>query len=328
MILKAAPQILQQSGQQQSGLETQSQIIIPASQCQQNVTSVVSGSSQQPQQQQQQQTHQMVIPLQTSIKVTSGAGSTGTAVVSNFLRKRDMDGSPIRAAKNLQPTLLSMGTGSGSGVSNSNMIPNSSPASSSIGSSYSLTSVTSTGQATAILTAESLAKKDRMTNILSTPINSSLPSARSSRADSPASSDGSTTVSANSSPGVEQQIQDNNMIINRLPGGGPNIDSHFNPINEVSLLSSRISLILDFDLFPSFTLCRPLCVCVSVCSLSCIFNLTKALLQSSFCGFTATYNTWDPNNVKKSLYFGTASSCSTWTAYSYDHTTASQWWGH
>lgn len=225
-VSQAGSQILQQSG----GVET-SQIIIPSStQGQHNLVVSSSASSQQ---QQQQQTHQMVIPLQTSIKVTSGGGgSTGTAVVSNFLRKRDMDGSPIRAAKNLQPTLLSMA----SAASSSNIVvPNSSPASSSVGSSYSLTSITSSGPST-LLTAESLARKDRAANQLSsTSNNSGLPSARTSRADSPASSDGSTTVSANSSPGVEQQIQDNNMIINRLPGGGPNIDSHFNPINEVSV---------------------------------------------------------------------------------------------
>ncbi|XP_075159555.1 sin3A-associated protein 130 isoform X2 [Haematobia irritans] len=216
-VSQATPQILQQTS---SGLET-SQIVIPSSQCQQNISSLSSS-------QQQQQSHQMVIPLQTSIKVTSGVGSTGTAVVSNILRKRDIDGSPIRAAKNLQPTLLSMGGGS-----SSNIVPSSSsPASSSIGSSYSLTSVTTSSIGSTVLTAESLAKKERSLNNPSTPVNSSMPMTRSSRADSPASSDGSTTVSANSSPGVEQQIQDNNMIINRLPGGGPNIDSHFNPIND------------------------------------------------------------------------------------------------
>ncbi|XP_073843694.1 sin3A-associated protein 130 isoform X4 [Musca autumnalis] len=229
-----ASQILQQTGASGGGMET-SQIIIPASQCLANVSSTASGGNSS---QQQQQTQQMVLPLQTSIKVTSGAGSTGTAVVSNFLRKRDVDGSPIRAAKNLQPTLLSMGNNS----SSNNMINNSSsPASSSIGgcSSYSLTSVTSTGSSggTTVLTAEALAKKDRSSNSLSTPINSSLPSARSSRADSPASSDGSTTVSANSSPGVDQQIQDNNMIINRMTGtSNHSIESHFNPINEQHII--------------------------------------------------------------------------------------------
>uniref|UniRef100_A0A1I8M6L0 Histone deacetylase complex subunit SAP130 C-terminal domain-containing protein n=1 Tax=Musca domestica TaxID=7370 RepID=A0A1I8M6L0_MUSDO len=224
-VSQAASQLLQQSA---AGLET-SQIIIPASQCQPHVSTAGGSSSQ------SQQTHQMVIPLQTSIKVTSG--STGTAVVSNFLRKRDADGSPIRAAKNLQPTLISMGSAN-------NLINNSSsPASSSIGggSSYSLTSVTSSsggGGGATVLTAEALAKKDRSNNSLSTPMNSSsLPSARSSRADSPASSDGSTTVSANSSPGVEQQIQDNNMIINRMTGGSNHtIESHFNPINEQHIL--------------------------------------------------------------------------------------------
>ncbi|XP_005182472.2 uncharacterized protein LOC101901631 isoform X4 [Musca domestica] len=234
-VSQAASQLLQQSA---AGLET-SQIIIPASQCQPHVSTAGGSSSQ------SQQTHQMVIPLQTSIKVTSG--STGTAVVSNFLRKRDADGSPIRAAKNLQPTLISMGSAN-------NLINNSSsPASSSIGggSSYSLTSVTSSsGGGATVLTAEALAKKDRSNNNLSTPMNSSsLPSARSSRADSPASSDGSTTVSANSSPGVEQQIQDNNMIINRMTGGSNHtIESHFNPINE--LYSNHHSVVSQQHIIP------------------------------------------------------------------------------
>lgn len=239
-VSQAQPQILQQQQQQQNSSSTQetSQILIPASMGQQNNTA---NSMNQQQQQQHQQTHQMVIPLQTSIKVTSGAGSAGTTVVSNFLRKRDVEGSPIRAAKNLQPTLLSMGS--------SAIMSNSSPASSSVASSYSLTSVTSSASSN-VLTAEALAKKDRTQNNLSSSnLTSNTPqqlaSTRTSRADSPASSDGSTTVSANSSPGVDQQIQDNNMIINRLPGGGggsgggsvvgPNVDSHFNPINEVSL---------------------------------------------------------------------------------------------
>lgn len=229
--------------QQNSGTTTltnvgeTSQIIIPASVAQQSSSSVSTLNT--------QQTHQMVIPLQTSIKVTSGAGSTGSAVVSNFLRKRDVEGSPIRAAKNLQPTLLSMGSSN-----SSSMITNSSPApSSSIGNSYSLTSVTASSLnssvvSTPTLTAEALAKKERASNssytALSSNLNSNAPStpnlvsSRNSRAESPASSDGSTTVSANSSPGVDQQIQDNNMIINRLPTMGSNVDAHFNPINEVS----------------------------------------------------------------------------------------------
>ncbi|XP_065362308.1 histone deacetylase complex subunit SAP130 isoform X2 [Calliphora vicina] len=232
-VSQATPQMMQQtsgSSMNVGGVGETSQIIIPASVAQQTNAAVNSLNN--------QQTHQMVIPLQTSIKVTSGNNAGASTVVSNFLRKRDVEGSPIRAAKNLQPTLLSMGT--------SSMLANSSPASSSVGSSYSLTSVTSSAlnNSTSTLTVEALAKKDRSNNLYSSSSSSSnlnnnastpnLISNRNSRAESPASSDGSTTVSANSSPGVEQQIQDNNMIINRLPSGvASNIDSHFNPINEL-----------------------------------------------------------------------------------------------
>ena len=232
-VSQAGPQMLQQNSNTSmgGGAET-SQIIIPASVAQQSAGTVNSINS--------QQTHQMVIPLQTSIKVTSGGGGAqAPTVVSNFLRKRDIDGSPIRASKNLQPTLLAMGSAS--------MASNSSPASSSVCSSYSLTSITSSANSSSVLTAEVLAKKDRANSNFSTAtINlnsnntSNLISTRPSRADSPASTDGSTTVSANSSPGVDQQIQDNNMIINRLPSGGPNVDTHFNPINEVSLQYRQI----------------------------------------------------------------------------------------
>ncbi|XP_037811151.1 mucin-19 isoform X3 [Lucilia sericata] len=248
-VSQATPQLIQQAAGSSlgvAGLGETSQIIIPASVAQQSNQSSINSLN-------PQQTHQMVIPLQTSIKVTSGANAGGSTVVSNFLRKRDVEGSPIRAAKNLQPTLLSMG--------NANMLAansSSSPASSSVGSSYSLTSVTSSALSSApTLTAEALAKKDRCNTIYTSSSNTNLNSNagtpnlisnRNSRAESPASSDGSTTVSANSSPGVDQQIQDNNMIINRLPGVAANVDAHFNPINE--LYSNHHSVVPQQHIMP------------------------------------------------------------------------------
>jgi len=89
---------------------------------------------------------------------------------------------------------------------------------------------------------EALAKKERervahgvASNVTSVPNTvGTVSSTRNSRADSPASSDGSTTVSANSSPGVDQQLQDR---IGDPPatGGASGRDNstHFNPINEV-----------------------------------------------------------------------------------------------
>ncbi|KAM7356494.1 sin3A-associated protein 130 isoform 2-T2 [Cochliomyia hominivorax] len=245
-VSQSQPQ-LQNSGPNIANMAETSQIIIPASVAQQSGASVNALNT--------QQTHQVVMPLQTSIKVTSGGGSTGSAVVSNFLRKRDVEGSPIRAAKNLQPTLLSMGGGS----SNSNMVATNSSsaaaaASSALANSYSLTSVTSNAlnsTPSSTLTAEALAKKERSSNNYTTTnanLNSSnanntpnLVSSRNSRAESPASSDGSTTVSANSSPGVDQQIQDNNMIINRLPTMTTNVETHFNPINEHMMAGTPVS---------------------------------------------------------------------------------------
>ncbi|XP_050333117.1 mucin-19 isoform X2 [Bactrocera neohumeralis] len=180
----------------------------------------------------------VVIPLQTSIKVTGGG--PGSTVVSNFLRKRDADGSPIRAAKNLQPTLLAMGNNS-SNVGTATVLSNvtGSPAASSVGSAFSITSVASssaTSMASAqtttssTLTTEALAKKDRAQVTLS---GNAISGQRVARGESPASSDGSTTVSANSSPGVEQQMQDSNMMmINHMPQA-PNDSTHFNPINEM-----------------------------------------------------------------------------------------------
>ncbi|XP_037934161.1 mucin-3A isoform X2 [Teleopsis dalmanni] len=149
----------------------------------------------------------MVIPLPTSIKVTSGVNTGGT-VVSNFLRKREADGSPIRAAKNLGPTLLSMS--SNATTLNSPIVP-------SVGNSLNV-SVATTSSNTTPLTVEALAKKEG-SNV------------RVNRADSPASSDGSTTVSANSSPGVEQQMADVNIILN--PTSVANDSTHFNPINDL-----------------------------------------------------------------------------------------------
>ncbi|XP_018799922.1 PREDICTED: putative GPI-anchored protein pfl2 isoform X1 [Bactrocera latifrons] len=180
----------------------------------------------------------VVIPLQTSIKVTGGG--PGSTVVSNFLRKRDADGSPIRAAKNLQPTLLAMGNNS-SNAGTATILSNvtGSPAASSVGSAFSITSVASSSATSmssaqtttsSTLTTEALAKKDRAQASLS---GNALSGQRVARGASPASSDGSTTVSANSSPGVEQQMQDGNiMMINHMPQA-PNDSTHFNPINEM-----------------------------------------------------------------------------------------------
>ncbi|CAD7005328.1 unnamed protein product [Ceratitis capitata] len=178
----------------------------------------------------------VVIPLQTSIKVSGG--NAGSTVVSNFLRKRDADGSPVRAAKNLAPTLLSM-SGTSGGASMSNVTA--SPAASSVGSVFSITSVassmapsqvqpSSSSSSSAALTTEALAKKDRAQASTS---GGGVITQRVVRGESPASSDGSTTVSANSSPGVEQQMQDGNMMmINHMPHG-TNESTHFNPINEM-----------------------------------------------------------------------------------------------
>ncbi|XP_055907200.1 mucin-19 [Eupeodes corollae] len=164
-----------------SNQQTHHQIIIPSQ-----------ASSQQSQQQQQQQMQQqsqghMVIPLPTSIKVSAGASAVSAINSTAFLRKRDNDGSPIRAAKNLGPTLLSMGAASSNASSMSSQQMTSTISS----------SVTTDG------------KKEQ-------------------RAVSPASSDGSTTVSANSSPGVDQQINEELTPVNRIPN-----ESHFNPINDM-----------------------------------------------------------------------------------------------
>ncbi|XP_070070713.1 histone deacetylase complex subunit SAP130 isoform X3 [Drosophila takahashii] len=180
----------------------------------------------------------MVIPLHTSVKVTTGAGNPQQA--AGFMRKRDADGSPIRAAKNLGPTLLSMA----SNTSGSNMPP-------APGTTFNIqpVSVAVPPAVSSALTVEALAKKERervahgvASSVASVPTTvGTVSSTRNSRADSPASSDGSTTVSANSSPGVDQQLQDR---IGDTPatGGSSGRDNstHFNPINE--LYSSHQSM--------------------------------------------------------------------------------------
>nr|NP_001261783.1 Sin3A-associated protein 130, isoform F [Drosophila melanogaster]AGB94476.1 Sin3A-associated protein 130, isoform F [Drosophila melanogaster] len=179
----------------------------------------------------------MVIPLHTSVKVTTGAGNpqqatASGALVSSFMRKRDAEGSPIRAAKNLGPTLLSMASNN----SGQNMPP-------APGTTFNIqpVSVTVPQSVGSGLTVEALAKKERervthgvASSAASVPATvGPVNSTRNSRADSPASSDGSTTVSANSSPGVDQQLQDR---IGDQPAtggaGGRDNSTHFNPINE------------------------------------------------------------------------------------------------
>ncbi|XP_036344655.1 mucin-22-like isoform X3 [Rhagoletis pomonella] len=214
---------------QQSGVAAGQQLLIPASAAHQagagTTTATLTGT----------QGQHVVIPLQTSIKLTGG--SAGSAVVSNFLRKRDADGSPIRAAKNLGPTLLSMGGGGGGGAILTSAAG--SPAASSVGSIFSITSVASSSASSmssvqtttsSALTTEALAKKDRAQAAATGNV---IGVQRAARGESPVSSDGSTTVSANSSPGVDQQIQDGNMLMGNNMGHGANDATHFNPINEL-----------------------------------------------------------------------------------------------
>lgn len=229
----------------------------------------------------------MVIPLHTSVKVTTGAAPTTTGggatvsalpmpvpvaantLVSNFMRKRDAEGSPIRGVKNLAPTLLSMSsnTNSSSNVATVNL-----PS----GSAFNLQTVSVAPAATqaqssttvvssSALTVEALAKKERervnsaaavvaagassASTASASTTAGSIVSTRNVRAESPASSDGSTTVSANSSPGVDQQLQDNNLNISRIgnddtmPGAVAARENatHFNPINEVGYLTKCIT---------------------------------------------------------------------------------------
>ncbi|XP_017468169.1 PREDICTED: mucin-22 isoform X2 [Rhagoletis zephyria] len=214
---------------QQSGVAAGQQLLIPASAAHQagagTTTATLTGT----------QGQHVVIPLQTSIKLTGS--SAGSAVVSNFLRKRDADGSPIRAAKNLAPTLLSMGGGGGGGAILTSAAG--SPAASSVGSIFSITSVASSSASSmssvqtttsSALTTEALAKKDRAQAAATGNV---IGVQRAARGESPVSSDGSTTVSANSSPGVDQQIQDGNMLMGNNMGQGANDATHFNPINEL-----------------------------------------------------------------------------------------------
>ncbi|XP_017089630.2 pneumococcal serine-rich repeat protein isoform X5 [Drosophila bipectinata] len=175
----------------------------------------------------------MVIPLHTSVKVTTGAGNpqpagASGALVSNFMRKRDAEGSPIRAAKNLGPTLLSMASNTSSATSS--------------GSTYSLKPVfvAVPSSVSSALTVEALAKKERervahgATSNAPTvsSVEAAISTLRNLRAESPASSDGSTTVSANSSPGVDQQLQDRIGEPSASRASGRDNATHFNPINE------------------------------------------------------------------------------------------------
>ncbi|SPP77286.1 blast:Histone deacetylase complex subunit SAP130-B [Drosophila guanche] len=187
----------------------------------------------------------MVIPLHTSVKVTtggvssqpatiSGPGGAGSTLVSSFMGKRVAEGSPIRAAKNLGPTLLSMAsnTSGPSLVSAAGSTFNLQPVSVSVASSVAVTSTA--------LTVEALAKKER--ERATTAVVAAATAVRNLRADSPASSDGSTTVSANSSPGVDQQqLQDRigEPQAASAPSSRDN-STHFNPINE--LYSSHQSM--------------------------------------------------------------------------------------
>lgn len=230
----------------------------------------------------------MVIPLHTSVKVTTGVAPTTTGggatvsalpmpvpvaantLVSNFMRKRDAEGSPIRGVKNLAPTLLSMS-------SNTNSSANVATVNLPSGSAFNLQTVSVAPAATqaqssatvvssSALTVEALAKKERerissaaaavaavgassASTASASTTAGSIVSTRNVRAESPASSDGSTTVSANSSPGVDQQLQDNNLSINRIgnddtmPGAVAARENatHFNPINEVGYLTKCIT---------------------------------------------------------------------------------------
>lgn len=204
-------------------------------------------SSQQPPSQQQQpsthiqQTH-MLIPIQTSIKIPaaaaavtpsppratstthSTAASVGTTTTA-FFRKRDNEGSPIRATKNLTPAILSMGANSTVTTNNIN--------------SQLISSLTNqhntSGGGMGIL-----AERNKENSL-------------NERPDSPhsrPSSSGSTTVSANSSPGVDQQEEMNSLAPMNIRS-----ESHFNPINDVSLekFNFERSLIF-FDYFFFFFL--------------------------------------------------------------------------
>lgn len=131
----------------------------------------------------------------TSLSAPTSALSNTTilhsSVNSAFLRKRDADGSPARVAKNLAPTLLSMSSALPANISSNIITPTI--------IEHKLAVAAQSGHST--------------------------PPPRSP------SSDGSTTVSANSSPGIEESniLNEDLIPINRIPN-----DSHFNPINDVS----------------------------------------------------------------------------------------------
>ncbi|KAH8372202.1 hypothetical protein KR093_010560 [Drosophila rubida] len=221
----------------------------------------------------------MVIPLHTSVKVTTGAAPTTTgggatvsalpmpipvpvaanALVSNFMRKRDAEGSPIRGVKNLAPTLLAMSSNTNASAASTANVTAVNLAG---GSAFNLQAVSVTAapqiaaaatvsSSSSALTVEALAKKERervssaivsavaagassASTASASTTAGSIVSTRNLRAESPASSDGSTTVSANSSPGVDQQIQDSNLSINRIgDDASGSAATHFNPINEM-----------------------------------------------------------------------------------------------
>ncbi|ALC44657.1 Sap130, partial [Drosophila busckii] len=292
----------------------------------------------------------MVIPLHTSVKVTTGVAPTTTGggatvsalpmpvsvtvpvpvtantLVSNFMRKRDAEGSPIRGVKNLAPTLLSMSSNSNSSASTSSS--NITAVNLGSGSSFNLQPVTvATVTAAAVsvappvsvsstvssaLTVEALAKKERervnsavaaalgasstSTASVSTTAGSII-STRNVRAESPASSDGSTTVSANSSPGVEQQIQDSNM--NRLcdeavaagtPAARENA-THFNPINELysthqGNLGTTVTLSTRGSAFVDVTLGQSTTPAVSLTT----NQLQQSRMNGNSSGSTASYD--------------------------------------
>ncbi|XP_055376179.1 uncharacterized protein LOC129608588 isoform X2 [Condylostylus longicornis] len=233
--LSSAPH--QQS--QQNSSQAQHQII--------TMTTQQTHSGQLPSGNANQQTAHMIIPIQTSsIKLTGTSSATSSSVAQSnqrhitnsntnsgpgnvvqaianissvntaFLRKRDTEGSPIRAAKNLAPTLLSMGTSS---------------AISSGSSPVSISSSTGSVVGLNVASSSNLSNTIQQNNSSSSTINL-INQKEHQRAISPisrpGSSDGSTTVSANSSPGLDQQMNEELQPMNRISS-----ESHFNPINEM-----------------------------------------------------------------------------------------------
>lgn len=202
------------------------------------------------QQHQHHNAQHMLIPLQTQIKVAAaGSGVAGTSMVSNFIRKRESDNLPFRAAKNLAPTLLAMPSN------------NLAAAHSSVAPMSNMFNISSNTSTSTMLTSDILHKRERAyTNVQDAAISTHI--SNRMQTDSPISSDGSTTVSANSSPDIDMQIPDSsnnsNIIIGRIQGAAsadmcPALSSnmsemHFNPINEVKYLmcsSFRSSLLIE-----------------------------------------------------------------------------------